>query len=481
MMNRNSRPAAAPGQNQPPAPPASQFGGFRLGGGETGSDQVMLQAGAQSAAGPVQFGGANHRRARHAYINRTDSSRTSAAPVRVAEAGLPGSLGSFSPTVNQARQFVPTIDQVRFDPPRPVQPSPVAVVPREIIPRPSVPVDPYLLRLNPKLRAVFVKQQGGGPETEAAVALALEWLKRNQWKDGRWNHRSGHTTASTGLAMMAFLGWGAKHTEPGPYQKTLSKAVDWMLSIEKNGDLRHRGNMYDHGIAAIALLETYNLTKDKRLRAPAERVIAFTVRAQNPTSGGWRYKPHREDPSEKGDLSVSGWQLMALKSARLGGMKVPAAPFVKARKFLDGVGVKNKGFQYRPGWTPSSAMIAEGLFCEQILDAGVWNPKMEQCVELIQTRMPSARKVDFYYWYYGSLAMRQAQGEAWRNWNQKLKPLLLGKQILRGTHRGSWEPEGKNSRVAGRVVTTAMGALSLEVYYRYLPLYSQELSKADKK
>lgn len=480
MMNRNSRPAAAPGQNQPPAPPASQFGGFRLGGGETGSDQVMLQAGAQSAAGPVQFGGAN-RRARHAYINRTDSSRTSAAPVRVAEAGLPGSLGSFSPTVNQARQFVPTIDQVRFDPPRPVQPSPVAVVPREIIPRPSVPVDPYLLRLNPKLRAAIVKQQGGGPETEAAVALALEWLKRNQWKDGRWNHRSGHTTASTGLAMMAFLGWGAKHTEPGPYQKTLSKAVDWMLSIEKNGDLRHRGNMYDHGIAAIALLETYNLTKDKRLRAPAERVIAFTVRAQNPTSGGWRYKPHREDPSEKGDLSVSGWQLMALKSARLGGMKVPAAPFVKARKFLDGVGVKNKGFQYRPGWTPSSAMIAEGLFCEQILGAGVWNPKMEQCVELIQTRMPSARKVDFYYWYYGSLAMRQAQGEAWRNWNQKLKPLLLGKQILRGTHRGSWEPEGKNSRVAGRVVTTAMGALSLEVYYRYLPLYSQELSKADKK
>ena len=323
-----------------------------------------------------------------------------------------------------------------------------------------------------------MKRQGGGPETEAAVALALEWLKRNQSKDGRWNHRSGHTTAATGAAMLAFLGWGAKHTETGPYQQTLSKAIDWMLSVEEKGDLRYRGNMYDHGIAAIAILEAYNLTKDERLRAPAERILAFTIKAQNPQTGGWRYKTYREDPSEKGDLSVSGWQMMALKSARLGGMKVPETSFTKARKFLNGVGVKDKGFQYRPGWTPSSAMIAEGLFCEQMLGAGVVNSKMKQCVSLIQNQLPSNNKVDYYYWYYGSLAMRQAQGQDWQNWNDKLKPILLRKQVLRGNNQGCWEPEGKNSKAAGRVVTTALAALSLEVYYRYLPLYSPEFSKA---
>ena len=140
--------------------------------------------------------------------------------------------------------------------------------------------------------------------------------------------------------------------------------------------------------------------------------------------------------------------------------------------------MKDEGFQYRPGWTPSSAMIAEGLFCEQMLGDGVVNSKMKQCVRLIQNQLPSNNKVDYYYWYYGSLAMRQAQGQDWQNWNDKLKPILLRKQVLRGNNRGCWEPEGKNSKAAGRVVTTALAALSLEVYYRYLPLYSPEFSKA---
>ncbi len=462
------------GHTQPPSSAPAPSGGFRLGGKVIHTDQVMQQAGANSTARPIHFAGARRRPA-SAFISRPDTATSSAAPVRVAMAGRPGSSGSFSPTVTRTHQTIPTVEEIRVSPP-----TLVAATPSDNSTDLAPLTNPYELRLSPKLRADFVKRQGGGPETESAVALALEWLKRNQSKDGSWNHRSGHTTAATGAAMLAFLGWGAKHNEPGPYQQTLSSAIDWMLSVEKNGDLRYRGNMYDHGIAAIALMEAYNLTKDERLRAPAERILAFTLKAQNPTSGGWRYKPHREDPSEKGDLSVSGWQMMILKSARLGGMTVPEEAFTKARKFLDGVGVDGKGFQYRPGWKPSSAMIAEGLFCEQMLSAGVKNSKMEQCLSLIQTQLPSQNRVDYYYWYYGSLAMRQAQGQDWHSWNNKLKPILLRKQIQRGNNRGAWEPEGKNAKAAGRVVTTALAALSLEVYYRYLPLYSPELSKADK-
>ena len=161
-------------------------------------------------------------------------------------------------------------------------------------------------------------------------------------------------------------------------------------------------------------------------------------------------------------------------------MNVPNAPFINARKFIDNAGVGEKGFQYRPGRTPSLAMIAEGLFCEQILRGDELNPQMEKCIGLIQKKLPSTRTVDYYYWYYGSLAMRQAQGTMWEKWNEKLKPILLRKQQRGGTNDGSWNPEGKNGSIAGRCVTTAMAALSLEVYYRYLPLASPEwLKKAE--
>jgi len=348
----------------------------------------------------------------------------------------------------------------------------------------SKPVNPYEKRfVKPELRAAFVRKQGGGPETESAVALALEWLKKTQRKDGYWPQNHGHTTASTGLAMMAFMGWGAKHTESGPYQEVLRKAIEWTMEKERNGDLRHRGDMYDHGIAAIALAEAYNLTHDERLREPVQRMVNFTIKAQNPLTGGWRYKTYHENPRDKGDLSVTGWQLMALKSARLGGIKVPEEVFTRARGFLAGVTTTDQGYKYQPSRKPSNAMIAEGLFCEHVLREGVMTEQMRQSSTLIQTRLPSSDEVDYYYWYYGSLAMRQTQGIAWTKWNDRIKPILLQKQILRGANRGSWTAEGSKfqfDKVAGPVVTTAMAALSLEVYYRYLPLYSPEWSKTEK-
>ena len=111
------------------------------------------------------------------------------------------------------------------------------------------------------------------------------------------------------------------------------------------------------------------------------------------------------------------------------------------------------------------------------------NEQMKRSTTLIQSSLPKSSTVDYYYWYYGSLAMRQAQGKAWNAWNDRLKPILLKKQILIGSNRGSWIPQGNKhgyASIAGPVVTTAMAALSLEVYYRYLPLYSPEWSKTEK-
>jgi hypothetical protein len=398
----------------------------------------------------------------------------------------PNVINSFAPSVAKIRSSVPTVLESRSKPVSPVVKvtPPPSNIPVDLSSFRSKPVNPYEKRtVKPELRADFVRKQGGGPETESAVALALEWLKKTQRKDGYWSQNYGHTTAATGLAMMAFMGWGAKHTEAGPYQESLHKAVEWMMTKERNGDLRHRGNMYDHGIAAIALAEAYNLTRDERLREPIRRMVDFTIKAQNPLTGGWRYKTYREDPRDKGDLSVTGWQLMALKSARLGGVKVPEEIFDKARAFLAGVTVGDRGYEYQPGRKPSNAMIAEGLFCEHVLREGKMTEQMRQSSILIQAQLPKSSEVDYYYWYYGSLAMRQTQGIAWGKWNDQLKPILLQKQVQRGTNRGSWTPEGRRfqyDKVAGRVVTTAMAALSLEVYYRYLPLYSPEWSKTNK-
>ncbi len=463
----------------------------------------MLQAGSRALARPVNLRG-RRSRPRSAYVARPDKVTTSVtSSVQLASLGNPNVINSYTPSVTKIRSSVPTVRESRSKPvssvvevttppsspqvktpfPRP-KPTLVKSIDPQTNPVKSKPVNPYEKRsVKPELRAAFVRKQGGGPETESAVALALEWLKKTQRKDGYWPQNHGHTTASTGLAMMAFMGWGAKHTESGPYQEVLRKAIEWTMEKERNGDLRHRGDMYDHGIAAIALAEAYNLTHDERLRKPVQRMVDFTIKAQNPLTGGWRYKAYHENPRDKGDLSVTGWQLMALKSARLGGIKVPEEVFTRARGFLGGVTTADRGYKYQPSRKPSNAMIAEGLFCEHVLREGVMTEQMRQSSMLIQTQLPSSEEVDYYYWYYGSLAMRQTQGMAWTKWNDRIKPILLEKQILLGANRGSWTAEGSKfqfDKVAGRVVTTAMAALSLEVYYRYLPLYSPEWSKTEK-
>ena len=350
-------------------------------------------------------------------------------------------------------------------------------------------VSPLMGRKNPKVRLNYIDRLGGSQETEKAVRRALDWFTRNQEKSGSWRGEAGHYTATTGMAMLAYMGWGAKHTEQGPYQRPLAKAVEWMLREEKNGDLRgrsHRGNMYDHGMAAIAMAEAYALTKDKRLLQPLERIVRFTVNAQNPKTGGWRYSTYKENPNDKGDMSIVGWQVMALKSAQMGGIKVPQVAFQRAGNFLRFVGkgsTHGGEYVYLPGHGRSPTMTAEGMFSQQLLGGfPPSHPRMQESVKLIQKNLPNRQKTNYYYWYYGSLAMHQNQGDAWEKWNENLRPILVRNQVRNGNDRvdGSWDPIGQYGPQAGRCVVTAMATLSLEVYYRYLPLSSPEWLKKGK-
>lgn len=342
--------------------------------------------------------------------------------------------------------------------------------------------NPLALR-SPELRAGLIDQLGGNDETEAAVRRALDWFKRTQEREGHWARGGqGHQAAGTALAMLCFMGYGAKHTEPGPYQETLERAMTWLLKrVKAEGDLRDDGDMYDQAIVAMALAEAFNLTKDPRLQEPVRKAVSFIVAAQNKQTGGWRYKPWSRDPQEKGDLSVTGWQIMALKSASLAGVAVPPDTFASAGRFIESLGRGRQGglYGYRAADSePKSAMTAQALFSRLLLGQGTGDPRTAETLVYLRERLPNLNEVNYYYWYYGCLALYQHQGAVWEEWNARMRPIFLKGQRRDGHFSGSWDAEGDRKESYGRVVTTALATLSLEVYYRYLPLYKPTLTAA---
>jgi len=334
-------------------------------------------------------------------------------------------------------------------------------------------VSPYMMRNGGKPTVEQVEGLGGSGKTEGAVGRALDWFARHQEVEGNWSIKkyggeAGHDVGATGFALLCYLGWGIKHDQPGKYQAPAAKAVEWLVKqVKPNGDIRGPGgDMYDQGIAGIALAEAYALTRDPTLGACVSNVVGFIMRAQNAKTGGWRYKP-----GDAGDTSVLGWQTMALVSANMAGIAVPKENFDKAGKWLSAVSSGDKGGLYSyEGKKVTRGMTAEGMFCRQILGTPPDDPKMREGAGYLQLQPPGTDNKDFYYWYYGTLAMYQHGGQTWEDWNRNLKAVLPDLQITLGDDAGAWLPTGVTwGNRMGKVVSTAMATLTLEVYYRYLP------------
>lgn len=327
-----------------------------------------------------------------------------------------------------------------------------------------------------------IKEMGGSDGTEKAISAAIEWLVKNQEPDGRWDTRKhgaklNHDPGGTGLALLCFYGWGARH-DAGPYQETVRKGLDWLLAQQKaDGYLGvDPGRMYSHAIGAIALCEALGITGDPRLREPAARAIAYTLAAQSTTLGGWRYSPGNDS-----DTSVTGWQYMALHSARMAGIPVPEEAFERVRGFLDRMAGGRHGglYGYQQRGEVSRAMVATGMFCRQLDLVPPSHPAMQESAGFLKLHpMPSSRP-DFYYVYYATLALYQHQGPVWHAWNEQMKDILPLLQEKSGTHAGSWGPSSSMTAEGGRVVSTTLATLSLEVYYRLLPMYGFRNTEAD--
>ena len=348
------------------------------------------------------------------------------------------------------------------------------------------PVNPYPQRSEER-RHELVEEMGGSRETERAVALALDWLARHQSADGRWDSdafddacgqcggpsRAEVDIATTGLSLLCFLATNHTHVDDGPYRDTVRRAIEWLVRQQgAGGSLLGEETMYSHGIATIALAEAFGMTGDGRLQRPVQRAVDFIIAAANRRIGGWRYAP-----GQVGDTSVLGWQIMALTSAQRAGLDVPEEGFDIARRWLQLVASSPEEglYAYQPDDEPSPAMTAEGMFVAQLLGATSAEASMQASADYLLANPPDWDvDANTYYWYYATLALFQHQGEAWRRWNEAVKDELLAHQSTSGAATGSWAPDDQWAHVGGRVYQTAICTLTLEVYYRYLPLYMRE-------
>ncbi|HEY1067221.1 MAG TPA: hypothetical protein VGE52_13965 [Pirellulales bacterium] len=346
--------------------------------------------------------------------------------------------------------------------------------------------DVYKLRMEPK-RADLIEELGGSTETEAAVNSALAWLAEAQSHDGRWDalrygagqernvngrDRNGAGARSdcgvTGLALLAFLGAGQTH-QAGEHRAVVRKGVEFLVSRQTAdgclaGDATFYEFMYCHAMAAFALSECWALTGDPALEGPVRRAVSYTLRAQDARGGSWRYRP-----GDPGDTSVLGWQIMALESAEVGGVPIPRSAREGVQRYLSSVAQGRFGglSGYRPGEPATRTMTAEALVCKQFLGIPVSEAAQREAADFLLSELPGQGEVNDYYWYYGSLALHERGGPDWDRWNEELQRTLVGRQRQDGSMAGSWDPRGVWGGHGGRVYSTAVAVLCLEVYYRY--------------
>jgi hypothetical protein len=339
------------------------------------------------------------------------------------------------------------------------------------------------------MKDALLKAYGGTAETERAVALGLDWLKRQQDRnDGSWSlvspYRDGgvneNRTAATAMALLAFMGAGHTHRE-GQFQSNVERGLQYLLNIQdEDGFFAAKATgiqrTYAQAQASIAICELYGMTNDENLRVPAERAVRWAIEAQS-DSGGWRYQPRQDS-----DTSVTGWYVMALVSARMAGLDVDSEALDRVHTFLDSVQRVSGSIQPNPqgdryAYIPSSkdkdAMTAEGILCRMYLGWSTTDPRIFQGCKYLAGRsiLSDLKQRNFYYWYYATNALHHAGGQAWFEWNRAMREVLPAMQIQSGGERGSWSPQGDpHGDAGGRLYSTVFAILCLEAYYRHMPL-----------
>ncbi len=362
---------------------------------------------------------------------------------------------------------------------------------------------------------------GAGKKADDAVEHALRWLAAHQSADGGWEAggwdawcdgkpagahlvgrgKSPYDTGVTGLALLAFLGTGYTNRGDHPFAKVVSNGMRYLKNVQDAegcfGPRTSGHYVYNHAIAALAMVEAYGMTGSAVYRGSAQKALDFVQVCRNPYFA-WRYGVKPGD----NDTSVTGWMTSVLHAAKLvnqadvkagrpPSLAVDEDAFEGVRAWIDKmtdpdygrVGYQSRGSgPARPTELidkfpaeKSESMTAVAMLLRTFLGE---NPQAQPeirkgadlCSKLLPTWNPNDGSIDMYYWFYGTLAMFQVGGEHWARWNDAMKTAIVDSQKLDGeycSYKGSWDPIDPWGPDGGRVYSTAILALCLEVYYRY--------------
>ncbi|MCL7414342.1 MAG: hypothetical protein M8353_12150, partial [ANME-2 cluster archaeon] len=355
--------------------------------------------------------------------------------------------------------------------------------------------EPYTLRVGKPTVTPATEE-----EVSQALTRALDYLASEQTKEGYWSQsRHDCKVGIAGLALQAFIGG---ECAPKDYSSNIKAAINFLKteyhpSSEYQTGTKDRAiyggliaksqPMYEHAIATLALIEVLVEMNDLSLAPIIEDALQLIIRAQNTEHkpellggpididstnyGGWRYNPDRKDS----DISVTGWQILALKGALSVGFSIPEWSLPKAADYLRSCyDEDHHSFGYYTssggGGCARAGMGALGLQLSGYPD----DPLIKPALRYMQDNAPTWEFEDpgpgwpFYYWYYGSRAMLLAGGEYWRIWKNWTCRLLVDHQNSDGSWTGAQREEGME------IYTTALGALILELCCGHLPVYMHE-------
>jgi len=312
---------------------------------------------------------------------------------------------------------------------------------------------------------------------DQAVDAALKFLASKQHEDGSWD--SGFGGPNAGICSLALLAFMANGDTPdrGKYCDTVAKGLAYIITLpdKANGmivDHPSQGPMYCHGISTIMLSEAYGMTKSEEVKKRLDAAVKLILQAQkiqkDPNSkGGWRYQPNSTDS----DISCSGWQLVALRSAKNCDLEVPKEAIEEAIGYIKRCGHPAGGFGYQPGGGPQQARTGTGVLALQL--CGLYDDALVVKGADYLMHNPLKFESEFFYYalYHCSNAMFQAGDKYWDFWKPYIEKLLLEKQ----NKDGSWPPSpgDGNASTAGPIYMTSMATLALSIQYRYLPIYQR--------
>ena len=320
-------------------------------------------------------------------------------------------------------------------------------------------------------------------QVEESVERGLRYLIGQQQQDGSFPGRHGDTAGMVSLAGLSFLAAG--HT-PGrdAYGEMINRCLDYVMAQQNsngyiNGSTWRDGSMYSHHIATLFLAEVSGMVdpqREERVRealAGAVKVILASQQAakSHPRyEGGWQYSPR----ASRSDLSVSGWAVMALRSARLNGARVPDENMQQAIDFVLRMQHESGGFGYMNPEQHRPTLTALAILCLALTG---YHDSEE--VELGRRylmahyrRMPDQPHA-LYGVYYGVQAAFQLGGENW----EEIGSWFFDTYLLKQQDDGSWSP-GAGGRVdveqGSPAYRTALLVLALTVPYRQLPIYQRD-------